>query len=43
MVSRRRYVALLRAISNVPMKPFRDATEATFTSTNYQRDEGVPA
>jgi uncharacterized protein (DUF1697 family) len=27
MVSRRRYVVLLRAISNVSMKPFRDAME----------------
>jgi Protein of unknown function (DUF1697) len=27
MTSRRRYVALLRAITNVPMKPFRDAME----------------
>src|SRR5262245_26560201 len=27
MASRRRYVALLRAITNVPMKPFRDALE----------------
>jgi uncharacterized protein (DUF1697 family) len=27
MVSRRRYVALLRAISNLPMQPFRDAMQ----------------
>jgi uncharacterized protein (DUF1697 family) len=27
MVSRRRYVVLLRAITNAPMKPFRDAME----------------
>jgi hypothetical protein len=36
-------MALLRAISNVPMNPFRDATEATFTSTTISATKAVLA
>jgi uncharacterized protein (DUF1697 family) len=41
MTSRRRYVALLRAITNVPMKPFRDAMqELGFTDVGSYATSG---